>query len=165
MIHMQKFVAILAATTMLVTVSAFAEVNEPDNSSSSSSSSTSSSTSSSSSSSSEGPRSNRGVGKKARMRSKNLNRGVVSGKLDLACMQTAVGTRETSLVTALTTRKDELIAAWGNTEAPARNAAIKVAWKTFKDSRKNAWRTFKDTVKNTCKVMDLGEDAGQGDGE
>ena len=87
------------------------------------------------------------------------------GKLDLACVLTAVTTRETSLVTTLTARKDALIAAWGNTDATARKNAVKTAWSTYKTARRAAWKTFKDTSRSTCKFTDLGDDTGQGDGE
>ncbi len=93
--------------------------------------------------------------------------------VDLTCMQTAVDTREASLLSsfgafhddieeALTTRKDALHSAWGLTSGPDRTKAIGSAWKTwksdhqnalktFKTSRKSAWETFKTTVKTSCK--------------
>jgi hypothetical protein len=92
--------------------------------------------------------------------------------VNLTCMQTAVGVRETavgaaydkhvaSMKTAMSDRKTALNTAWGMTDAKARNTAVKAAWGEFRkdrmDSRKSmmtekksAWTTFKTTVKNTC---------------
>jgi len=84
---------------------------------------------------------------------------------DLACVQTAVGKREGSIIaafdvfsasgrTALTTRQSSLNAAWGIQVRKDRRAAIKAAWQAFRtagkdakkvanDSRKSAWAQFK----------------------
>lgn len=85
--------------------------------------------------------------------------------VDLACMQTAIATRETSVVSsfdtyftdlkiALSARVDALKAAWALTDATARKAAIKQAWSDFntasktdrntlKSGRRAAWDKFK----------------------
>lgn len=163
--NIQKFAAALAATMMLLTITAFAEENSDSSSSSSTSSPTSSSTSSSSSSS-ESPKKNRSYGKKARLEGKKLNRGAGGNTVDASCMQTAVTTRENALIAAITARRDALVAAWGLTDVSAsRNEAIKAAWSAYRTARKNAWKTFKSTVRGLCKVTDLGQDAGMGDGE
>jgi hypothetical protein len=85
--------------------------------------------------------------------------------MDAACAQTAVRTRDDALIAALTARRDALVTAWGMTDVKERKTAIKAAWKTYHSARKSAWKTFKDTMKKTCKVTDLSEDAGEGDGE
>jgi hypothetical protein len=91
----------------------------------------------------------------------------------LTCMQTAVDTRETALMTAfdsfnadvksaLTDRKAALNAAWAMSEGTARSAAIKEAWSDWKAAKKTAhselkkdktaaWTTFKTTAHTTCK--------------
>lgn len=93
---------------------------------------------------------------------------------DIACMQTAVGVRETavaaawadfssSTVSALATRKSALNAAWGLAEMKARTGAIveaMKAWRTastnahreLRSDRKAAWDAFKKTAKDTCKT-------------
>ena len=92
---------------------------------------------------------------------------------DLACMQAAIEKRENALIAAvdannaawkasLTTRRDELIAAWKLTDSKARREAVKAAWKKFRDARKtqretlrtarkNAWEQFKKDAK-ACKT-------------
>lgn len=99
---------------------------------------------------------------------------VRKAKVDATCMQSAVDTREASLVTAwesftgdvsdaLSARKTALHDAWGLTDVKAQNKAIASAWKTWKKSsqdahkalksdRKTAWDTFKSTTKTSCKV-------------
>ncbi len=96
-----------------------------------------------------------------------------SKNVDASCMQSAVATRESSLLTAfttfhedieeaLTTRLEALDTAWGLSTGKERTKALASAWKTwktdhkeitdeFKSSRKSAWDTFKSTVKSTCK--------------
>ncbi len=98
----------------------------------------------------------------------------ITKQVNASCMQTAIATRESSLLTAfsafhddieeaLSDRKDALNTAWGLSEGKSRNTALTTAWKTwktahksattdFKTSRKSAWDTFKATVKDTCKV-------------
>lgn len=93
--------------------------------------------------------------------------------VDASCMQSAVTTRENSLLSAfstfhedieeaLTTRMEALETAWGLSAGKDRTKALASAWKTwktdhkkitgeFRTSRKAAWDTFKATVKNTCK--------------
>ena len=99
---------------------------------------------------------------------------VRKAKVDATCMQTAVDTREASLITswdefagdikdALGVRKTALHDAWGLTDVKAQNKAIASAWKTWKKSsqdahkalkstRKSAWDAFKNTTKTSCKV-------------
>ena len=96
-----------------------------------------------------------------------------AGALDLACIQTAVGKRETAVITAsntlatsiksaLESRKTALISAWGITNAKERRAARNLAWSTFKTAQKAArnahlasvkyaWATWKTDATN-CKV-------------
>jgi len=96
-----------------------------------------------------------------------------SNTLNLQCVQTAVATREASMVnafnafstsmsTALSTRATALNTAWGLTDAKARRETRSAAWKafsvssktaktTFKTSKKSAWNTFKTATKE-CKV-------------
>ncbi len=73
--------------------------------------------------------------------------------------------RETALITALTTRKDALIAAWALTEKASRNNAIQAAWTAYRSARKSTWKTYKDTARKTCKISELGADSGAGDSE
>jgi hypothetical protein len=99
---------------------------------------------------------------------------------DIACMQTAVGVRETAItaawsdfssstVIALAERKAALNAAWGLTDMKARTAAIvkaMKAWRTasmkahkeLRSDRKAAWDTFMKTAKNECKMTTPKED-------
>jgi len=102
-------------------------------------------------------------------------------KVDATCMQTAVETRETAIIsgwgdfnttitTALGERKTALKSAWGLTDKKAQKTAITSAWKEWKkDSksahlelkkdRKSAWDAFKKTVKETCKITAPKEEA------
>ena len=94
--------------------------------------------------------------------------------VDVACMQTAIGTREaglttawgafnTSIGTALSARKDALTSAWGITTTSDRVKALDTAWQNWKTAtkdahkalqtaRKSSWDTFKKTAHDTCKV-------------
>ena len=96
----------------------------------------------------------------------------------LACVQTAVDTRDTAIITAfdaysasvktaLETRKTALKAAWALTTSKERKDAIKKAWKeytsttktaknTLKTSRKAAWTKFKEDFK-ACKDITSAE--------
>ena len=76
-----------------------------------------------------------------------------SAKLDTACMQSAVGKRDTALISvvdtyatavknALQTRSDALKTAWGNTDAKTRRAAIKAAWKTYQTTQQTSRRAL-----------------------
>ncbi len=93
--------------------------------------------------------------------------------VDATCMQSAVDTRESALISAfsgfhddieegLNARKTALNSAWGLSAGNERGKALRDAWKawktahkdafkTFRDARKSAWDTFKGTVKSTCK--------------
>lgn len=84
--------------------------------------------------------------------------------VNVACIQSAIDTRDNALVSALgsysssatsalNTRKDALKAAWALTAAKDRRAAIKSAWKTYRSSvstirsdfrkaKKSAWTSF-----------------------
>ncbi len=101
--------------------------------------------------------------------------------VDATCMQTAVETRETTLVSAwdtfntsikagLEARKTALKDAWGLTDVKAQKKATIAGWKEWKkDSkeahvalkkeRKSAWDAFKKTTKDTCKVTAPKEEA------
>ncbi len=90
----------------------------------------------------------------------------------VACIQTAVETRDTAIITAfdtyavavkaaLTTRKDALKAGWALAIAKERRTAIMSAWKAYKTalqtargalkaSKKLAWDGFK-TASKACK--------------
>ena len=92
-------------------------------------------------------------------------------KVDVACMQSAIAARETSIAsafagysssisTALATRASAFASAWGLTNAKARNTALKAAWKAYRSvassarstwskSRQAAWTAFYNTRK-TC---------------
>ncbi len=92
---------------------------------------------------------------------------------DLACVQTAVDARETTIGTAFNTystamasalsaRKAALHTAWGMTDNTARRTARNAAWSTFKTaskaahralkaSRHSAWATFR-TASAACHV-------------
>lgn len=93
------------------------------------------------------------------------------------CMQNAIETRDSALITAfekfsneiknaLKARKDALKEAWKIDDPVARKTAIKKAWDNFRDSwkkahidlknaRKNAWNNYKLYVKNTCKITNI----------
>lgn len=73
-----------------------------------------------------------------------------------------------SIVSAYSTRKSALDAAWAMTDAKARNAALKAAWNAFKTAKKSAqkqwkadskaaWKTFRTAAK-ACKMPEA--DAG-----
>ena len=96
----------------------------------------------------------------------------------LACVATAVGTREDAIASGLTayttamssafsSRKSALVAAWAMPARTDRNAAIKSAWSAFhssektataswKQSKKEAWSVFK-TASVDCKAGSTGE--------
>lgn len=78
--------------------------------------------------------------------------------LDTVCAQTAIGNRETSLITALDTfsasaksaleaRKAGLVSAWGNTVAKDRQTARKTAETTYRSSMKSAHDTLRSARK------------------
>ncbi|MCR4274716.1 MAG: hypothetical protein NUW02_01550 [Candidatus Campbellbacteria bacterium] len=108
-----------------------------------------------------------------------------NGKIvDLTCMQTAVEKRENTIITAwdtlhttattaLKARRDALVEAWKIEDRKERNAAIKAAWKSFKDAkkgmwrtwnsaRKSAWKTFKTDAK-ACRATDTGSESESAD--
>ncbi len=94
--------------------------------------------------------------------------------IDTTCMSSAVGVRETALITAwtdlnttlttsLTDRKTALVSAWALTDIKERNNTMKTVWSDwnkdkkdahtkFRAERKIAWDAFKKTVKDDCKV-------------
>ncbi len=104
--------------------------------------------------------------------------------VDLVCMQNAVDKRDTAIMsaldtytaaakTALQTRKDELKAGWALTDVKARNAALKAAWKKYRDAIRVARKTFRDakradwrqftTDRKACRSTASSDDsAGQG---
>jgi hypothetical protein len=81
--------------------------------------------------------------------------------VDIACMATAVTTRDTAIstalnvvVTALQSRGQALSAAWSITDVTARQTAIKAAntafagtWKTFNTARNTAWNQYRTAAK------------------
>lgn len=91
--------------------------------------------------------------------------------VDVACIKTAIETRDKAIVTAvkkysdaavvaLEKRMSDLLAAWGQTDKTIRKEAIKQAWetsmksvkdarRTFKQERKDAWKAFKES-RRTC---------------
>ncbi|MFA6523588.1 MAG: hypothetical protein WCS85_04445 [Candidatus Peribacteraceae bacterium] len=93
--------------------------------------------------------------------------------IDSACVITALDKRDDAIIaafdlyaaserTALVARMNALKSDWGITDATQRKAAIKDAWKTYRDSiksanstfriaRKEAWKQFKADAK-VCKV-------------
>lgn len=97
---------------------------------------------------------------------------------NLECVRTAVDKREGSIITAwdslnialtgaLSARKSSLYSAWSINDQKERRTAIKNAWQTFKNlkrdsaqtfnsSRKTAWSTFKTEAKacNTKIISD-----------
>jgi len=101
-------------------------------------------------------------------------------KLDVSCMATAVGVRETAVqsafaafsqaqTAALTSRQTALQSAWSMTDFKARKTAILAAWKTYRNAHrvaiKNhnkassaAWKQFKTTSKS-CNAKS-GDDSG-----
>lgn len=105
-----------------------------------------------------------------------------NSNIDIACVKTAVETREnaistaldtfnTSVKTSLQTRKTALLAAWSLTDNAARKTAIKAAWKTFNTeykvarkafstTKKTAWNQF-SVARKACKASPTGEDQGQ----
>jgi len=90
--------------------------------------------------------------------------------LDIACVKAAVAKRDSTVLTAWTTkttklqaafakRSTELQAAWDKTVVNQRNASLKLAWKTFTATEKvankefivaknTAWKTYKEEMKN-----------------
>ncbi|GEM_PF-5047162 len=104
--------------------------------------------------------------------------------INLACVQSAVQTRESALQSAwqtfssagssaLTARASALQAAWGNAEKQARQTAVKKAWRDFntairaakkvhKTANREAWAAFR-TARKTCGTnsSDGDEDSGE----
>lgn len=93
----------------------------------------------------------------------------------LACMKTAVETRENALASAfdaytdditqgLSERKADLLKMWALTDKAGRATELKQVWTNWKKVRKDAhtelktkkkaaWTTFKTTAKTTCKEV------------
>ncbi len=107
------------------------------------------------------------------MRHARMNSGSTLSGEQLACVRTAVATRETSVRSAYNTlytaylagmdaRAKALDTAWTMTDKTARKTARESAWsawntaaksarEAFRSARKSAWDTFRSTAK-TCKV-------------
>lgn len=79
--------------------------------------------------------------------------------VDLACMQTAVETRDNAIVsaldiyasgvkTALQTRRDALKAAWGIMDKKQRRSALRAAWDAFNGTWKNAAKGLRIAKRN-----------------
>jgi hypothetical protein len=103
-----------------------------------------------------------------------LKSGRASTTVDISCMASAIEIRETALTAAWTNlsesvsealgaRTTALVAAWNISSVSDRTAALKTAWKEWKDDkkaahtefrndRKAAWETFKKTAKDSCKT-------------
>ncbi len=101
--------------------------------------------------------------------------------VNLACMQTAVGKRDTAIISAFDTfysaakqalevRKSAIVSAWGIADKAQRKTALSAAWKTYKDtgktarqtlnkSRKDAWQNFY-TDRKACGTSGASEDQG-----
>ncbi|KKS23691.1 MAG: hypothetical protein UU83_C0043G0008 [Candidatus Jorgensenbacteria bacterium GW2011_GWF2_41_8] len=101
----------------------------------------------------------------------------VTPRPGLACMQTAVAKRDGAIITAfgkfssgittaLTVRKDALVAAWGINNVKDRRAAIRAAWNAFRTSnqsarttlkseRNSAWKQFRVDAKG-CRINNIG---------
>lgn len=157
---MTKIAAVSLASALLVG-SAIADSESSSSSSSSSASSVASSVSSSSVSSSSS-------------KSKKFN-------VDVVCIQSAIGKRDTAIITALdtyygavkaalTTRENALKSAWAKPTASEQKAALKSAWQAYKSSiktarfnfkmaKQQAWKTYNADAK-LCKVPGSGEDGG-----
>ncbi len=94
----------------------------------------------------------------------------------LVCMQNAVAKRDgsiittwgkfsTAITTALTVRKNDLVAAWGINNQKERRRAIKASWNAFsksnkdarvvlKNERNSAWNQFKTDAKG-CRITNI----------
>ncbi len=79
--------------------------------------------------------------------------------VDVACMATAVDTREAALVAGMTTygssivsllqtRQGALKAAWGKTVVQERRTAIQSAWKDYRTARATAQKNWRDAKKS-----------------
>lgn len=89
-----------------------------------------------------------------------VGEAVIDRNVDLACMKTAVGKRETALLsawdtyagkikTARETRKTDLLAAWSIQDPSQRHQAIKSAWEKYRQSLKTArteWNQSRRTI-------------------
>lgn len=93
-----------------------------------------------------------------------------AGEVNLSCMQQAVSTRETTMLSAFSTysqtvmtafqqRMTGLQSAWTIADDTSRKNALKNTWTTYKSSltnaqkqlqntRKSVWKTFRDARKN-----------------
>ena len=100
------------------------------------------------------------------IRSENETRTMTSPKPtpNLACMQDAVGKRETAIMTsvdafhssvsaALTARKTSLIAVWTITDRTVRNTAIKTAVATYRTSLASARTAFRTARKSAWAIF------------
>jgi|SRR5581483_7556873 len=101
--------------------------------------------------------------------------------VNVACVATAVDTRESAIIAAyqargtavtqaLQNRQTALKNAWAMTDAKARNAAIRAAWKnyqtdfkaantTFRKARMDAWTAF-NTARKACGPNSQTSDSG-----
>lgn len=113
--------------------------------------------------------------KKDKMEERRENKSsqpqIVLDATQMACIKTAIGKREDTLIAghdayalaiknAYTARKTALMAAWDQTDRTARRNAVKVADKAFRDAvrtarmtwntaRRTAWKTF-ETDRKAC---------------
>lgn len=75
--------------------------------------------------------------------------------IDIVCVQSAVGKRDTAITasldvfynamkTAFQTRQSALNSAWSITDRNQRRSALKTAWKNFTNAQKTASKTYKN---------------------
>lgn len=108
----------------------------------------------------------------------------VNSAINVACIQAAVTTRDNSMITAVDTyqasiksalsaRRDALVAAYALTDRTARRTAVNAAWNAFRTGHKTAKTAFSTTRKavwnkfttdrKTCKVgFTADENVGRG---
>lgn len=95
---------------------------------------------------------------------KEVRKEKIAITLDRACVVTALTKREDAVMTAFTNvtktrtellakRKTALLAAWGMEDKTARQAAIKVAGKTFATEKRAAHETYKKTTRSAWETF------------
>lgn len=102
-----------------------------------------------------------------------------SGNVDVACIGTAVATRETALGSAVSSmntsvenaysaRASALAAAYAQTDTAEVRTDVRAAWDAFKKdvraarsawkaAQKSAWNTYRDSTKSCKSAKDLGD--------
>ena len=101
----------------------------------------------------------------------------------IICIKNAIDKRDTAIIAgvdafstavknALSARKDALKAAWDKPDKKERQAALKAAWKAYKEAiknarkdlktaRQNAWKTF-NAERKSCNVRESEPGGGEG---